>query len=412
MKKLLLVSSLILTLSGGMAYAEESDVSLITFIQNVRDNHPAFKRFEAMKQKADAQAHAMSAYRYNPEFEFEGESQNDAEETRVYGISQALDISGKIFVQKHVAQQLLLSQKAGISQQRADYLAALIKALAAYESANRVIQLAQEQAALMDRFTDIGEKRSKVGDVGSTELALARLAGAEAQSRLADATASWETARAELNIRCNCALETVPTLIAEPPALVFSKNWQQLAMELPAYRAAQAADEAAKQNMRLKRRERIPDPTVNVGTGREGRTNLLTFGVSIPIPVLNTGSPEVREAEAESVETAATFHEVRTRLVADLERQSRIYTGHQKALSSWRKLAQPSLGDYTKALEKQWDAGELSASDYLLQVKQGIETAMTGAAIKAHAWGAWADWMALTGQIEFWVNKTVFKEKK
>jgi len=412
MKKLFLASTLMLTSVGSTALAMEKTPELITFIQGVRDNHPAFKRFEAMKQKADAQARAMSAYRYNPEFEFEGESQNDAEEIRIYGIAQTLDISGKTFVQKRIAQQLSLSQKADISQQRADYLAELIKALAAYESANRVIQLAQEQATLMSRFTDIGEKRRKAGDVGSTELALARLAGAEAQSRLADATASWETARAELNTLCNCAPETAPTLVAEPPAIVFSHNWPQLAMELPAYRAAQAADEAAKQNTRLKRRERIPDPTVNVGTGREGRTNLLTFGVSIPIPVLNTGSPELREAEAVSVEIAATFHEVRTRLVADLERQSRIYTGHQKALSSWRKLAQPSLSDYTKALEKQWGAGELSASDYLLQVKQGIETAMTGAAIKAHAWGAWADWMALTGQIEFWVNKTVFKEKK
>ncbi len=415
MKKLFLVSMVVLSFISGISLADENTAKLKAFIQNVQNHHPAFKRFKALEDKVKAQEESMRAYLYNPEFSFEGESRNNAEEVRIYGIAQTLDISGKTFVKKRIGKYFARSKKAEIFGERANYIANIVKAIAGYESANKVMELVLEQAKLMNKFVKVGEKRGKAGDIGRTELALARLAGAQAQSLLANATATLETAKFELNKICNCSPETAPILTDKPPEIVFSDDFQQLATKLPAYRAAQAVDEAAKQNTSLKRRERIPDPTLSIGTGSEGRTSLITFGLSIPIPVFNTGASQMREAAAESLEAGATFHEVRTSILAELKTKSNVYKGHQKALASWNKLAKPSLSDYTKTLEKQWNAGELSASDYLLQVKQGIETAITGAEIKTHAWEAWADYMALTGKIEPWVKaeiKTNFKEIK
>ena len=415
MKKILLISTLILTnitASFAVEKMQQPSQQLSLFLQKVVDTHPAFKRFNAIDRKADAMASTMGAYLYNPEISFDKEKLDNGDDTRNFGISQTLDITGKTFAQKRIGKYLAISQKANTVKEKSEYIANLIGAIASYETARKTLKLANEQASLMNRFVKIGESRGKAGDVGSTELSLARLAGAQAQNILADATAELENSKAKLSTLCNCDISLVPELADIPPSLAPPKDIKKLAITLPTYKAVQAADEAAKQNVSFKRRSLILDPTISLGNGSEGDNDLLTFGVSIPIPVLNYGGSVLDEAKAESIQASATLQETKMKLLADLKRMFNIYKGHKKSLISWYKLAKPSLSDYTKSLEQQWNAGELSATNYLLQVKQGIDTAMTGIEIKSHAWLAWANYMALTNQIENWAYQNNSKETK
>ena len=55
-------------------------------------------------------------------------------------------------------------------------------------------------------------------------------------------------------------------------------------------------------------------------------------------------------------------------------------------------------------LEKLWREGELSTADYLLQLKQTLDTQLAGAELEARLWRSYADYLAATGQLERWAG--------
>ena len=60
---------------------------------------------------------------------------------------------------------------------------------------------------------------------------------------------------------------------------------------------------------------------------------------------------------------------------------------------------------YDQAREgRLWRAGELSTADYLLQLKQTLDTALAGAELEGRLWRRSTDYLAATGQLESWLG--------
>ena len=55
-------------------------------------------------------------------------------------------------------------------------------------------------------------------------------------------------------------------------------------------------------------------------------------------------------------------------------------------------------------LEKLWRAGEISTSDYLVQLKQNLDTALSALALESQAWQAWLDYLAAAGRLTDWLD--------
>ena len=55
-------------------------------------------------------------------------------------------------------------------------------------------------------------------------------------------------------------------------------------------------------------------------------------------------------------------------------------------------------------LEKMWQAGELTATDFLIQAKQNIDTLMTATSLKGEVWQAAIAWLEASGQVEIWLG--------
>ena len=54
-------------------------------------------------------------------------------------------------------------------------------------------------------------------------------------------------------------------------------------------------------------------------------------------------------------------------------------------------------------LEKLWRAGEISTSDYLVQLKQSLDTALSGLELESQAWQAWFDYLTAAGRLNDWL---------
>jgi len=89
---------------------------------------------------------------------------------------------------------------------------------------------------------------------------------------------------------------------------------------------------------------------------------------------------------------------------ANLIATSRIYQTSRLAWKTWEASGAPSLSQRTDLLDRLWQAGELSTTDYLVQLKQALDTEVSAIEQQGRMWRAWADWLAASGQVDRWLN--------
>jgi cobalt-zinc-cadmium efflux system outer membrane protein len=57
-------------------------------------------------------------------------------------------------------------------------------------------------------------------------------------------------------------------------------------------------------------------------------------------------------------------------------------------------------------LERLLRAGELSTADYVVQLKQTLDTALAGAELEGRLWQSWFELLFAIGEIEHWAGLT------
>jgi cobalt-zinc-cadmium efflux system outer membrane protein len=178
--------------------------------------------------------------------------------------------------------------------------------------------------------------------------------------------------------------------------------------QLPEWQVAQAALQAAEGDILVARRDRIPDPTVGVNGGRidYGNVQDRIVGVSVRIPlfVRNGYRAELVAAQADADAAAADAERIRLELAAEQRSAIDGYRAAQAAWSQWQASRGTDATRREDLLERLWRQGELSTSDYLLQLKQSLDTQLTGAELEARLWRSYADYLAATGQLERWAG--------
>jgi cobalt-zinc-cadmium efflux system outer membrane protein len=175
--------------------------------------------------------------------------------------------------------------------------------------------------------------------------------------------------------------------------------------ELVKARALQAGAEAG---VRTARRARLPDPTVSL-TGGQVRTGarsdrVIGLSVSIPLPVLNTGRAEVDAARAEADAASAGVRAQELSAKARLRETQSRYDALLQAAQAFRISRAAAFDERTALLEKLWRAGEIGTSDYLVQLKQSLDTALSGLELQAQAWQAWFDYLSAAGRLTDWID--------
>ena len=86
-----------------------------------------------------------------------------------------------------------------------------------------------------------------------------------------------------------------------------------------------------------------------------------------------------------------------------VEAQAR-YSALHSAAAAFRSGRAAALEDRTALLEKLWRAGEISTSDYLVQLKQSLDTALSGLQLESQVWQAWFDYLTAAGRLTDWID--------
>ena len=376
--------------------------SLSRSLQTVMPTHPRVEAAKAGLEATYARLRAADQALYNPELEL------DAERTEIdtgyIQIGQTIDLGDQRGARTQVAQAELAGAKA-------DYLLAvqglsrdLLVALAKERTAREQAELADRGLKLMRQFADIAEQRHKAGDINQVDLDLARLAYNEALMVHAQSLAEAAAARQELRAQFVSLPASLPNLPESMPKPELPQDQETFFRTLPIMRVREAQVAATRHTIKLRESERSWDPTIAVRGGKEDQESLIGATITIPLNIRNTYQAEVDEARQILVENERSalvaYRNQRATVLASTER----YHLLQKAWRNWRKTGRISINRQLNLIERLWRAGDMSTAEYLVQLKQALDTQAAGLELRGQLWKSGFDWLYETASIDTWLN--------
>lgn len=376
-------------------------------LQSAWRNHPNSRITESLLAAARARADAAGRPLYNPELELVSDKEG-TDRTNTAGLSMAIDVSGKRRARRDVGAAQLQFEEAQAQLRRRDFAASWLTGWAALQSAQQRSDVGTQRLALMNRFAKLAEKQFKVGDISSLERDLAFLARDEAQTEQAGLLADLaEAQEAFQNVGGQSdQLNSVSVNAKYLPSIDTTRSVNIEA--LPEWQLVSANALTAERLISVAKKDRIADPTLGFSGGRidygNVTDNVVGVSLSIPLHVRNSYRAEVIAAQADSDAASSEAERVRFELQSRATRTAATYAAMQNAWQRWSVSKGTSVERRSELLEKLWRAGELSTADYLLQLKQTLDTALSGAELEGRLWRSSTDYLSATGQLEIWLG--------
>ncbi len=410
-----LLNTLLLFAAVGTAAAQDTSVTLPAtpalrnLIGETLGKNPGIQAARAAVEAAEARVRGADQPLYNPELALDAEQAETRAAT--LGLSQAIDWADKRGARTGVAGAELDQVRAEYAIVRQQLTGELLAALGRYHAAADVQRLAQQRLELMQRFLELAEKRRRAGDLNQVELDLARLAHTQATLQLSRTASDLAESEQSLAAVTGEPRRDWPALPGDLPALA-DIDADTLLANLPALRVEQGRVGAARAAVTLRTRERRPDPTLGIRAGQERgfrNGNDDAYGVvgltlSIPLYVRNDFRAEVETAGAELIQAEQSLQDRYRRARAQLLSAAERYRLSRGAWQGWLSTGQASLGSQVELLERLWQAGEMSTTDYLVQLNQTLDTRIDALEVQGRLWSAWADWLVASGQADAWLG--------
>lgn len=396
-------------LSAGTTHASPPSPipsDLAAAVRAAWSRHPAAEATEQSLAAARARADAADRPLYNPDLELAVDDEGD-ERTTTAGLALTLDLSGKRRARSELGQADLTLAEAEAALRRSAFAQQWLQAWAERLAAAERVRMGDQRVALVQRFADLADRQLAVGDISTLERDLALLARDEAQAE--QATLLSEAATADESFR---AVGGDPTAATHPPAAsappVWDADTQVNVGASPEGRVASATAASAERRITIAERNRRPDPTISLRGGRIDlgpiSDNVLGVAISVPLFVRNGFRAEVAAAHADANASSAEKRRVELELRARAERMVRTYEAVSAAWSRWSQSPGTDVAKRADLLERLWRAGELSTADYLIQLKQSLDTALAGADLQGRLWRSYVDALYATGRLDAWVG--------
>ena len=381
-----------------------ADSALARFVQATVEANPRVQAARAALEASSAYRDAASRPLYNPELTIETEDSHN--ETHVVGISQTIDWAGKRRARTAVAESDRLVVEAEYLAARWDVTVELLNGLALHQTGIERERLAESREQLTDDFAALAQRRFDAGDLTEVELDLARLSATDARIRKATAAAALAEARQAMrNLTPQSPAAQWPALPASLPGIPSGADPHSLVLALPEVLAARRQVESADALVELRRRERRPDATLSLTGGQEEGENLIGLSLTIPFHVRNRFNHEVTAALAERSQAQRITDDVMQRAHARLISAAERYELSRGAWDDWASTGQASLTRQTGQLQRLWQAGELSTTDYLVQLTATLDVQESALDLRHALWRAWFEWLGASGQMDAWFGR-------
>ncbi len=376
---------------------------LADLVRLIIDHHPRVTSAGASLQASSARYQAANQPLYNPELELDTE-RTDINTTSL-GLSQTIDWNDKREARVRSAGHDRNVAVAAVEVARLGLATELLKALSDYHTADAINLLGQQRLQIMQQFASIADQRYQAGDLNQVDLELAKLAALEATLESTEIAARLSDAETTLRgLFSNLPVPKSWPGMPQSLPVIGETDIESLLRSHPAFKVRQAQVETSRAIIVERQRETRPDPTISLRAGREDDDMLTGLTLSVPLFVRNTFQAEVTEANAlvtqAEFDARATWLALQSQLNASIQRYSLTRT----SWNTWQKTGETSLKQRVELLERLWQIGELRTTDYLVQLKQTLDTQTAAAELRGRLWLSWSNWLTASGTVFQWLG--------
>ncbi len=374
---------------------------LISIVKDAIAVHPLVQSAQQKMNQARANAKASKQPLYNPDISIDYESNVDNIST--VGLSQTIDWSDKRATLSQIGLQKEAAVKAEFVLIRQQVAADFLKKINLFHTTRKASALNSQQIATLSQFVDIAKRRFKAGDISQIELNLALLVSGEVRMNSAKIQAQYYAADTALSALLNFRKILIPEIST---SMIQSEDEvvEQLLLNHPRLKQLRLATLIAKAQIKLASRKRTADPTISLNAGKEGKANIYRVGVSMPLFVRNNFNAEVDSAIANAAAVEENYRNSYRNILVAVKSSHKTLSLTLSAYKNWVGQSQKGLQQRGQLLQKLWRSGDLSTTDYLVQIQQTLDTQIAAVRLKADVINAWIDYLSASGQIDSWLS--------
>jgi len=396
---LILISTAFSAITQSYAATASDSEKLISIVNQVLEEHPLIMMQQQKLKQAEATLEANSQPLYNPELSADFES--NVEDIKTIGLSQTIDWSDKRGAQSLIGTQKKQIAVSEYSLTRHKVLAEILSNISNYQTTLKATQLNNELISMLNKFIKIARRRHQVGDISQIELDLALLVAGKIKMQSANIKSKHYRAKSSLQMLLNTERLSIPEIsidrlkvddVAIDKLLELHPKIVQLRLETQVSRA----------RISLAKRMGAADPTFSLNAGKEGNEKIYSLGFSMPLMVRNSYKAEVDSARANSLSIEENYKNSYRILSVEAKSSREALLFNLEAYQDWIKLSQSGLNHRSIILQNLWDAGDLSTTDYLIQMQETIEAQIAAVQLKSDLIESWINYLLSSGQIENW----------
>lgn len=254
----------------------------------------------------------------------------------------------------------------------------------------------ERASAELETFEQLVEQRGAAGAQSRYDSARVRLELSRVGTALASSRADVSSAQARL-----AALVGRPGWAPRAAgSLDMGGTSRAAGEELPAVRAAQLDVEAAKRDVRRARAERVPEVRLGVGAYVTTDPNSASAygGVSIPLPIFDTGRAAVRKAGAEREAAVAERDAIERELRARLSGTLGVLRERRQALERFDRETFAQIPEMQQMSEASYRLGGSSVFELLDAFRTRVELELARIELMSSVIDAELDVLAIAGR--------------
>jgi outer membrane protein, heavy metal efflux system len=292
-----------------------------------------------------------------------------ADSIRTIGIAQTLPYPGKKSLDKQIGGADVKVSEAELALRRTEVVRDVKAAFARVLASQRLVEVSTQVVAVAHSAAVAARKRVEAGAAAYQEQLRAEVQRVQAQAELRDFDRELAAARQALVTvlgRSDLSGAQVRGTLAESPnPALSSKEAEEALAQHPSAVTAQASVDRAALEYRRARLEPYPDVTVAVSGGVLGETeqSIIQLGLSLPIPILDSGKGRQQEARANVRQAQAELHVVQQQLLREWANAQKRYRTAAEQAASYREEALPKADEALRLVQRGFEEGKFSFID-------------------------------------------------
>ena len=362
--------------------------------------HPAVVSAQVRVQAQALQADAAGKPLYNPQIdgEIERADRSDATTDFQFGVSQTVDWWDKGQARQSQAKAEYTALQYAYQSVLASTSAQALSALVELNISAELHLLALEQEARLHALLALVEKRHAAGDVGELDVELTFLSLSQRLNESAAIEARMK--RAEQAVKAYLPHNVVTQTLA--PAFwqgAEAENVETLISQHPKVEQAYFAWQAVRTEIKVAQTETKADPTFGVYVGEEDNDGLIGLQFSVPLFVRNNFKAQVGRVTQQALAAEAAYLSVKQQQQAQAMAAQSALRQFQKHYDRWVNSGQARVMRSDLLLQRQWELGDISTSDYLRALQQRTATLESGLTLKGQQQQSFIEWLQGSGQL-------------